>query len=69
MAFDMSRQPLRWFAQASAGQKHNQALGEPMRLTRREATSGIGGGLALLRALPALAQTTYAGMIEKPCRQ
>jgi tripartite-type tricarboxylate transporter receptor subunit TctC len=30
-----------------------------MRLTRREAIAGFGGGLALLKAAPALAQTAY----------
>src|ERR1700731_2858074 len=34
-------------------------LGETMLLTRREAISGFGGGLALLTGLPALAEAAY----------
>jgi tripartite-type tricarboxylate transporter receptor subunit TctC len=60
VAFDMSRQPLKWFADPET----SLAVGERMLLTRREAIAGCGGGLALLTGLKslmpaALAQAAY----------
>jgi tripartite-type tricarboxylate transporter receptor subunit TctC len=59
MAFDMSRQRLMWFARARIDQKWQYPGREQMLLTRREAMAGLGGGLALLTALPAAAEAAY----------
>jgi tripartite-type tricarboxylate transporter receptor subunit TctC len=58
VAFDMSRQPLMWFA-TTCRQPTDWVLGEQMLLTRREAIAGCGGGLALLAGRPARAQPAY----------
>jgi tripartite-type tricarboxylate transporter receptor subunit TctC len=57
VAFDMSQQRLMWFVRVLP--RIDVLLGEPMLLTRREAITGCGGGLALLMGSPALAQTAY----------
>src|SRR6266581_6766995 len=67
----MPRRRLTWFVNALAHQKHppgkkmSVSSGEPMLLTRRAAIAGCGGGLAMLRGLPAFAQAAYPSRTVK----
>jgi tripartite-type tricarboxylate transporter receptor subunit TctC len=54
----MSRQRLKWFVNGFA-EVAGRPVGEHMRLTRREAVAGFGGGLAWLAGMPALAEAAY----------
>ena len=51
----MSPRPLLWFAT----EQENNAWEKTVRVTRREAIAGGGGGLVLLTGLPALAEAAY----------